>query len=638
MLINFLTKIDNDIPELKKEIIKESKKIKMKPLEFYTEAHRKFSGANVKELMLKNSIKYLKGNNNFSNNVIIDLATGVINDLWKWYNSGIKHVIGIDNSISQYNEAMKRYSEFQFKDKIKVDYFVGSMEDPIFMNKVFNEKVNLITCNYALNHVNSMSDFLDIVSNRLNEGGLFIGTATDGDSLNNLFRLFGDNINSFMYQASKKSDKRYSFKINTPFFEEGQIEENFVFKQEFIDLAVSKGLIPFSTTPGVNGIFNLTKMPLFQDKIDRPVDIASLYFGFSFIKANKFIIEKYFINKKINQEIKEIKEKNNGLIIIPYRNRKEHLDKLKESLEYFHNHGLDTVIVEQSEGYPFNRGLLLNIGVKSFPDKEYYILHDVDLVPDKELIKYYFEFPINPIHIGFRGQRYSKDKVRPFTIDLVNFLGGVLSISKEDYLRTNGMSNRFWGWGGEDNVQINRLSELGLAYVFPEKGEVYDLEELKTFEEKKKLIETTKINKYLKKYLIKTDNKIIDGLSKVLPSEVIIKDSFFWIYVNVNIPLYFNMFSEFATIKQEEESKFEFFSKEKYENGPEKQNKEIVIIEKYKKGILVRGKDTYLIKNKIPQGLMKWNPVLKGYIASESKIDEIIKLLNDNGIRFSKRI
>lgn len=644
MLINFLNKINENNSQFKNELIKESNKIKMKPLEFYTEAHRRFSGANVKELMLKNSIKYLRSNG-LGTDIIIDLATGVINDLWKWYNIGIKYIIGVDNSESQYKEAMKRYSEFEFKNKLKIDYHVGSMEDIVFMNKVFKGKVNLITCNYALNHIESMSDFLDIVVERLNEGGLFIGTATDGDSLNSSFKLFGDKIESFMYNAEKIDDKKYSFKINTPYFQEGNIQENFIFKKEFIDLAVSKGLIPLSTTPGVNGIFNLTKMPMFLDKTDRPFDIANLYFGFSFVKANKFTIDKYLINQLIEKDFQKDFEKdfekkdfqkdfeNKGLIIIPYRNRKEHLDKLKKSLDYFHEHGLSTVIVEQSEGYPFNRGLLLNVGVASFPDKEYYILHDVDLVPDEDLIKYYFEYPINPIHLGFRGQRYSKDYIRPFTIDLINFLGGVLSISRNDYLKTNGMSNRFWGWGGEDNVQINRLSNMGIAYVFPEKGYVYDLEEIKTFEEKKKLIESTKINKYLKKYLIKTDNKVLDGLSNVPPSNYSLEDNLFKIKIDTSLPNYFLMFSEFSRIKEEEEAKF---NKDFSENPEIK--RDTIVIEKYKKGLLIKGKDTFLIKDKIPKGLMKWNPILKGYIASQDRINEITTLFDNNGLRYLKKV
>ncbi len=43
---------------------------------------------------------------------------------------------------------------------------------------------------------------------------------------------------------------------------------------------------------------------------------------------------------------------NNGLIIIPYRNRLNHLEKLKKTLDFFHEKGLETVIVEQSEGDP----------------------------------------------------------------------------------------------------------------------------------------------------------------------------------------------------------------------------------------------------------------------------------------------
>lgn len=52
----------------------------------------------------------------------------------------------------------------------------------------------------------------------------------------------------------------------------------------------------------------------------------------------------------------------------------------------------------------------------------------------------------------------------PYLIDL-NFLrllydtlfGGVVMFKKEDFLKVNGFSNVFWGWGGEDDNLYQRL-------------------------------------------------------------------------------------------------------------------------------------------------------------------------------------
>ena len=37
-------------------------------------------------------------------------------------------------------------------------------------------------------------------------------------------------------------------------------------------------------------------------------------------------------------------------------------------------------------------------------------------------------------------------------------------------------SNNFWGWGGEDDEMANRLRELGIQFVAPDKGSLKDLE------------------------------------------------------------------------------------------------------------------------------------------------------------------
>ena len=79
-----------------------------------------------------------------------------------------------------------------------------------------------------------------------------------------------------------------------------------------------------------------------------------------------------------------------NVIIIPYRQREEHL-------EYFIKHTVPlieecmpetkVVVIEQCEGKLFNRGKVLNVGFKEYLDKtEYFITHDVDINPKKEVL------------------------------------------------------------------------------------------------------------------------------------------------------------------------------------------------------------------------------------------------------------
>jgi hypothetical protein len=139
-------------------------------------------------------------------------------------------------------------------------------------------------------------------------------------------------------------------------------------------------------------------------------------------------------------------------IIVPYRDNaeQERSHQLKRFVSHIHRYHPDwnVLIIEQSDdGRKFNRGALLNIGAR-FSLSDHIIFHDVDLLPLKKIVPYYTAFPENPIHIG---------KAWTEKYDSPNFLGGVLSISKDDLVHMNGFPNNFWGWGGEDDAFRNRL-------------------------------------------------------------------------------------------------------------------------------------------------------------------------------------
>ena len=51
--------------------------------------------------------------------------------------------------------------------------------------------------------------------------------------------------------------------------------------------------------------------------------------------------------------------------------------------------------------------------------------------------------------------------------DYPDFLGGILLISREHFHLANGMSNRYWGWGLEDDEFHRRLVESQLKIQRP---------------------------------------------------------------------------------------------------------------------------------------------------------------------------
>lgn len=166
-------------------------------------------------------------------------------------------------------------------------------------------------------------------------------------------------------------------------------------------------------------------------------------------------------------ELKEVKSMEQGIpaIVVPFREqveqqRGEQLKKFVSHMSRYHS-DWPVIIVEQSDdGRKINLGALKNIGARiAFQHKyKYVIFNDVDLIPLAKIVPYYTTYPTQPIHIG---------KAWTSKYDSPSFLGGVVSISKEDMEKTNGYPNMFWGWGGEDDALRNRLKRKKISVFQP---------------------------------------------------------------------------------------------------------------------------------------------------------------------------
>jgi len=140
-------------------------------------------------------------------------------------------------------------------------------------------------------------------------------------------------------------------------------------------------------------------------------------------------------------------------IVIPYRNREEHLKIFLKIIKRKINvSNYDILIVEQDNQKPFNRAKLLNIGFDLKKDEsDYFCFHDVDMMPE-EADYSYVEQPTHGLHaIKHLGYRLS----------IHSYYGGVNYFNKEDFIKINGYSNEFWGWGGEDNDLLSRVKSKG---------------------------------------------------------------------------------------------------------------------------------------------------------------------------------
>ena len=131
-------------------------------------------------------------------------------------------------------------------------------------------------------------------------------------------------------------------------------------------------------------------------------------------------------------------------IVVPYRDREGHLKKFIPSIEscdFLDGIDYEILIVEQEEGKPFNRGKLLNVGAIQCHTASYYCFHDVDMLP---LVSDYSYCP-NPTHLAAEAEQFG------FKLPYQGYFGGVTLFDKHSFIKVNGYSNDYWGWGAEDD-------------------------------------------------------------------------------------------------------------------------------------------------------------------------------------------
>ena len=137
-------------------------------------------------------------------------------------------------------------------------------------------------------------------------------------------------------------------------------------------------------------------------------------------------------------------------VCIPYRNRREHLDKLINHLsQHLDEQGVDYkfYVGHQVDENLFNRGMMKNIAAKvAFDDGcDYIAWHDVDMLTHDLVLPDYSYPENNPIHIATKLSKYN------YGIGYDQYFGGVVLFTKEQVDKTNGYSNEYWDWGQEDD-------------------------------------------------------------------------------------------------------------------------------------------------------------------------------------------
>ena len=193
--------------------------------------------------------------------------------------------------------------------------------------------------------------------------------------------------------------------------------------------------------------------------------------------------------------------------IIPYRNRKEHLDEfIRRFTEMLKDKDIDAqfYIIHQMNPREFNRGALLNIGfleVCKTRSDGLFIFHDVDTYPVFWDSIQYISKPGEIRHpVGEKNHN----------------LGTICCFWKNEFEKVNGFPN-YWGWGIEDVTIFYRAKK---NHIIIDETNIVDLNDSKKVFNPKHYKNIEKENMYANKntelhHIEMKTNNINNGLSSI---------------------------------------------------------------------------------------------------------------------------
>lgn len=159
-------------------------------------------------------------------------------------------------------------------------------------------------------------------------------------------------------------------------------------------------------------------------------------------------------------------------IIIPYRNREEHLQILLPRLqEMFKDESYEIIVSEQNNNDNFQIACVENIGFQH-AQGDIIVLQQVDYYPTEDVSYDVTDTPILPAR---RGIFLDKDNKSPRDfLDIPGgyrkwseeidsaFYGGVISMKREHFEAINGLNPLYKGWGNEDEDLRERFVWAGI--------------------------------------------------------------------------------------------------------------------------------------------------------------------------------
>ncbi len=194
--------------------------------------------------------------------------------------------------------------------------------------------------------------------------------------------------------------------------------------------------------------------------------------------------------------------------IIPYRNRKEHLDEfIRRFTEMLKDKDIDAqfYIIHQMSSSEFNRGAMKNIGfleICKTRSDGLFVFHDVDTYPT---------------HWGSINYDTKLGEIRHPVGEKNHNLGTICCFWKNEFEKVNGFPN-YWGWGIEDVTIFYRVKKQNIIIDESNSVDLNDSKKIynpKHYKNIKKEYEYANKNTELHHIEMKTNNAN-NGLSNIV--------------------------------------------------------------------------------------------------------------------------
>lgn len=174
---------------------------------------------------------------------------------------------------------------------------------------------------------------------------------------------------------------------------------------------------------------------------------------------------------KLRSMGRELPHNHRLLIVVPYRDRADHLARFVPYLRaYFAREKQDSsidysvLITEQEQRLPFNAGALKNAGfVLGEAQSDYTCFHDIDYLPVWSDYSW-CEAPTPLVWFGAETRPVARGQSNYYLRhDLSQLFGAALLVPNELFRAVDGYSNEYWGWGFEDRDLRTRFLARGIA-------------------------------------------------------------------------------------------------------------------------------------------------------------------------------